>query len=98
MLVLWEQFTTSCHKELSAFFRERKLKTLKKVVDAAETFLEAHGGQMSSVIHATQVKKSPEDSSHCTMHSDNYQRSEKPSPGECHMKKGSALIVSRLDT
>ena len=56
LLVAREQFITCCHKELAVFLGERKLKTPKEDVDAAETFLEALWGQMNSVIHTAQAQ------------------------------------------
>ena len=55
---------------------------------------------MSSVTHITQVKESPEDSSHHTIHSDSYERKKNAVlvKGECHMKKNNDLIGSRWIT
>ena len=56
VLVVREQFISSCHKDLSVFLRERKLKTLQEVVIAADTFQEAHGGSLSGY-RGSQVNK-----------------------------------------
>ena len=47
-LFIREQFVGACHKDLTAFLRERKHKQLQEVIEAANNYREAHGGNLSS--------------------------------------------------
>ena len=45
-LFLREQFVNSCHRDLSVFLRERKLRKIEDVILAANNYQEAHGGHL----------------------------------------------------
>lgn len=48
-LVTREQSIDSCHKDLATFFRERKLRIIKDVVDKADHYQQAHSGNLSVI-------------------------------------------------
>ena len=41
------QFVEACHKDLGTFLREKSLRSLKEVEDAADNYVQAHGGGIS---------------------------------------------------
>ena len=48
-LILAEQFTSTCNKNLATFLKERDINSLKELGDGANKFLQAHGKQMKEV-------------------------------------------------
>ena len=48
-LILAEQFTSTCNKNLATFLKERDINSLKELGEGANKFLQAHGKQMKEV-------------------------------------------------
>ena len=90
VLVVREQFISSCHKDLSVFLRERKLKSLQEVVIAADTFQEAHGGSLSGY-RGSQVNKRSSEHQQKDADRKPYFRDRQPSATQDGMKRGVPL-------
>ena len=56
-LIVREQFTNACHKDLMTFLREHKLKSIKEVTEVADNYLLAHGGNLSAPKVVKKVSK-----------------------------------------
>ncbi|XP_071949807.1 uncharacterized protein [Antedon mediterranea] len=54
-LLLREQFTDGCGRELALFLRERQPKTIGEMADIAEQYLEARGGMFGNIIAAKRL-------------------------------------------
>ncbi|KAJ8038245.1 hypothetical protein HOLleu_15611 [Holothuria leucospilota] len=55
-LVIREQFTNSCSKELSVYLKERQPKSMAEMAKLADSFVEAHGGLIGSLSESSKKK------------------------------------------